>query len=110
AAVSPDPPTKPRRRPGTLFSPRGGLRVVPESGWGMPLAADRLLFPPGWRVTRTALKYSGVSTTLGSLVAAKIVRVIAGALGVVCAVAGSAIAVAWHSTVANIIIRTVQYL
>src|SRR5215469_5505670 len=76
----------------------------------MPLAADRLLFPPGWRVTRMALKWSGVSTTLGSLVAATIVRVIAGAVGVVCADADSARAVAANSAVPNVIIRTVTSL
>src|SRR5215469_4039401 len=72
----------------------------------MPLAADRLLLPPGWRVTRMALKWSGVSTTLGSLVAATIVRVIAGALGVVCADAESARAVEANSIVPNVIVRT----
>src|SRR5713226_5761206 len=42
----------------------------------------------------TALKWSGTSVTVGSLVAATTVRVIAGGAGVVCAVpaAGSAIA------------------
>ena len=54
----------------------------------------------GW-VTRMALKWSGVSTTLGSLVAATIVRVIAGAVGVVWADADSARAVAANSAVPN---------
>src|SRR5436190_23783640 len=76
----------------------------------MPLAADRLLLPPGWRVTRMALKWSGVSTTLGSLVAATIVRVIAGAVGVFCADADSARAVAVNSAVPKVIIRTVTSL
>src|SRR5271166_2904077 len=60
----------------------------------MPLAAKGLLFSPGVRVTLTALKWSGTSVTVGSLVAATTVRVIAGGVGVVCAVpeAGSAIA------------------
>src|SRR4029077_5253075 len=76
----------------------------------MPLAADRLLFPPGWRVTRMALKWSGVSTTLGILVAATIVRVIAGAVGVVWADADSARAITVNSAVPNVIIRTVTSL
>src|SRR5437660_8573362 len=76
----------------------------------MPLAADRLLFPPGWRVTRMALKWSGVSTTLGSLVTATIVRVIAGAVGVVWADADSARAITVNSAVPNVIIRTVTSL
>src|SRR6266850_788834 len=60
----------------------------------MPLAAETPLFSPGGRVTLTALKWSGTSVTVGSLVAATTVRVIAGGAGVVCAVpeAGSAIA------------------
>src|SRR5271166_5853271 len=60
----------------------------------MPLAAKGLLFSPGVRVTLTALKWSGTSVTVGSLVAATTVRVIAGGVGVVGAVpeAGSAIA------------------
>src|SRR6266852_9957025 len=37
----------------------------------------------------TALKWSGMSVTVGSLVAATTVRVIAGGAGVVCAVAGA---------------------
>src|SRR5205809_5553173 len=60
----------------------------------MPLAAETSLFSYGWRVMLTALKWSGTSVTVGSLVAATTVRVIAGGAGVVCAVpeAGSAIA------------------
>src|SRR5712671_506870 len=60
----------------------------------MPLAAKAPLFSPGIRVTLTALKWSGTSVTVGNLVAATTVRVIAGGAGVVCAVpeAGSAIA------------------
>src|SRR6202051_5403243 len=60
----------------------------------MPLAANAPLFSPGVRVTLTALKWSGSSVTVGSLVAATTVRVIAGGAGVVCAVpeAPSAIA------------------
>src|ERR1700691_1474078 len=60
----------------------------------MPLAAETSLFSYGWRVTLTALKWSGTSVTVDSLVAAITVRVIAGGAGVVCAVpaAGSAIA------------------
>src|SRR5258705_13533044 len=51
----------------------------------MPLAAETPLFSPGGRVTLTALKWSGTSVTVGSLVAATTVRVIAGAAGGVCA-------------------------
>src|SRR5216684_4038580 len=49
----------------------------------------------------TALKCSGMSVTVGSLVAATTVRVIAGAAGMVCAVpeAGSAIAPSNNSPV-----------
>src|SRR6516162_2719552 len=57
-------------------------------------AADTLLFSPGFRITLIALKWSGASITLASLVAATTVLVIAGGAGVVCAAAraGSAIA------------------
>src|SRR5216683_4797083 len=67
----------------------------------MPSAAETSLFSPGWRVTLTALKCSGTSVTVGSLVAATTVRVIAGGAGVVCAVpdAGSAIAPSSNSPV-----------
>src|SRR3984893_23667 len=67
----------------------------------MPSAAETSLFSPGWRVTLTALKCSGTSVTVGSLVAATTVRVIAGGVGVVCAVAeaGSAIAPSNNSPV-----------
>src|ERR1700676_2155050 len=60
----------------------------------MPVAAETSLFSYGWRVMLTALKWSGASVTVGSLVAATTVRIIAGGAGVVCAVpeAGSAIA------------------
>src|ERR1700675_1547408 len=60
----------------------------------MPLAAETSLFSSGWRVTLTALKWSGTSVTVGSLLAATTVRVIVGGAGVVCAIpeAGSAIA------------------
>src|SRR5260370_26977274 len=53
----------------------------------MPLAAKAPLFSPGIRVILTALKWSGTSVTVGNLVAATTVRVIAGGAGVVCAVA-----------------------
>src|SRR6516225_3388517 len=58
----------------------------------MPSPADTLLFSPG--ATFTALKWSGGSITVGDLVAATTVRVIAGGGGVVCAAteAGRAIA------------------
>src|SRR3984893_12773250 len=67
----------------------------------MPLAAETSLFASGRRVTLTALKCSGTSVTVGSLVAATTVRVIAGGVGVVCAVAktGSAIAPSNNSPV-----------
>ena len=63
----------------------------------MPLAADRLLFPAGLEGDTRGLKIrSGVSTALEQcLVAATIVgSVIAGEVGVVCADAESARAVA----------------
>src|SRR3981189_1178145 len=67
----------------------------------MPLAAETPLFSPGGRVTLTALKWSGTSVTVGSLVAATTVRVIAGGAGAVCAApeAGSAIAPSSSSSV-----------
>src|ERR1700731_2927676 len=67
----------------------------------MPLAAETSLFSYGWRVTLTALKWSSTSVTVGSLVPATTVRVIAGGAGVVCAVpgAGSAIAPSNNSPV-----------
>src|SRR5258708_7513803 len=67
----------------------------------MPLAAETLLLSPGWRVMLTALKWSGTSVTVGSLVAVTTVRVIAGGAGVVCAApeAGSAIAPSNNSPV-----------
>src|SRR5713226_10068239 len=66
----------------------------------MQLAAKALL-SPGIRVTLTALKWSGTSVTVGSLVAATTVRVIAGGAGVVCAAleVGSAIAPSNNSPV-----------
>src|SRR6202045_4489409 len=60
----------------------------------MPLAAETSLFSSGWKVTLTALKWSGTSVTVGSLVAATTVRVIAGGAGVVCAVTGAGSAIA----------------
>jgi hypothetical protein len=52
-------------------------------------------------VTLTALKWTGTSVTVGSLVAAITVRVIVGGVGVVCAVpeAGSTIALSNSSPV-----------
>src|ERR1700741_432464 len=60
----------------------------------MPLAGETPLFWSGGRVTLTALKWSGASVTVGSLVPATTVRVTAGEVGVVCAVpeAGNTIA------------------
>jgi hypothetical protein len=65
----------------------------------MPLAAKAPLFSPGVRVTLTALKWSGTSVTVGNLVAATTVRVIAGGAGVVCAVAEAASATAPSSCI-----------
>src|SRR5260370_42551921 len=67
----------------------------------MPWAAETLLLSAGWRVMVTALKWSGTSVTVGSLVAVTTVRVIAGGAGVVCAApeAGSAIAPSNNSPV-----------
>src|SRR6266480_4925373 len=68
----------------------------------MPLAAETPLFSPDGRVTLTTLKWSGASVTVGSLVAATTVRVIAGgAVVVVCAApeAGTAIAPSNNSPV-----------
>src|SRR6266702_1818637 len=67
----------------------------------MPLAAETPLFSPGGRVTLTALKWSGTSVTVGSLVAATNVRVIVVGVGVVCAApeVGSAIALSNNSPV-----------
>src|ERR1700730_7969767 len=47
----------------------------------MPLAAETPLFSPEARVMLTALKWSGTSVTVGSLVAATTVRAIAGVAG-----------------------------
>src|SRR3977135_976994 len=57
-------------------------------------APETLAASPGRMVTLMALKCSGTATTVGSLVAATTVRVVAGGAGVVCAVpeARSAIA------------------
>src|SRR6266700_5702318 len=67
----------------------------------MPLAAETPLFSPDGRVTLTTLKWSGTSVTVGSLVAATAVRVIAGGPVVVCAApeAGTAIAPSNNSPV-----------
>jgi len=56
----------------------------------MLLAAERLLLSPGGRVTLTALKESGTSVTVGNLIAAITVRVIAAGGGVDCAAAAVA--------------------
>src|SRR3979411_1558039 len=67
----------------------------------MPLAAETPLFSPGGRVTLTALKWSGNSVMVGSLVAATNVRVIVVGVRVVCAApeVGSAIALSNNSPV-----------
>src|SRR2546429_6423706 len=64
----------------------------------MPSAPEKLLASPGRMVTVRALKCSGTATTVGSLVAATTVRVIAGGAGVVCAVAGATTDAALSST------------
>jgi hypothetical protein len=69
----------------------------------MPLAAKAPLFSLGVRVTLTALKWSGTSVTVGNLVAATTVRVIAGGAGVVCAVAEAASATAPSSCIPNVL-------
>src|SRR6266568_1040209 len=65
----------------------------------MPAAPKKLVAAPGGMVTLTALKWSGTATTVGSLVAATRVRVIAGEAGVVCAAAGPARAAVPRSTI-----------
>jgi hypothetical protein len=65
----------------------------------MPLAAETLLCSPGGSVTLTTLKWSGTSVTVGSLVAATTVRVMADGAGVVCAVAEAASAIAPSSSI-----------
>jgi hypothetical protein len=56
----------------------------------MPVPGATLLFSPRGMVTATALKWSGTSVTVGSLVAAITVRVIADGAGGVCALAETA--------------------
>src|ERR1700722_1925850 len=65
----------------------------------MPLAAETPLSSPGGSVTLTTLKWSGTSVTVGSLVAAITVRVIADGGGVVCAAAEAASAIAPSSSI-----------
>src|SRR6476469_10105291 len=67
----------------------------------MPLTAEIPGVSFGRRVVSTALKWSGTSVTVGSLVAATTVRAIAGGAAVVCAVpeAGSGIAPSNNSPV-----------
>src|SRR5580704_18046342 len=76
----------------------------------MPLAAKTPLFSPGGRVTPTALKWSGTSVTVGSLVAAITVRVIAEGAGVVCAAAAAASAIAPSSSISVILNRMIASL
>src|SRR5437867_1709842 len=52
-------------------------------------APEKLAASPGRMATDRALRCSGTATTVGSLVAATTVRVIAAGAGVVCAVAGA---------------------
>src|SRR5260221_2512615 len=73
----------------------------------MPSAAETPLFSPGGRVTPTALKWSGTSVTVGSLVAAITVRVIAEGVGVVCAAAEAASATAPSTSIPVILNRMI---
>jgi hypothetical protein len=66
----------------------------------MPLADKAALFSPDARVIPTALKWSGTSVTVGNLVAATTVRVIADGACAVCAVAEAASATAPSSSIA----------
>ena len=59
---------------------------------------EKLAASPARMATDRALRCSGTATTVGSLVAATTVRVIAGGAGVVCAVAGAAKDAALSST------------
>src|SRR5438552_4680785 len=56
----------------------------------MPLVEETLLLAPEGMVTLTALKWTGVSPTVGNLVEATTVRAVAGAAGGVCPRAGAA--------------------
>ena len=56
----------------------------------MPLFEETLLLAPDGMVTLTALKWTGVSPTVGNLVAATTVRALAGAAGSVCPAAMAA--------------------
>jgi hypothetical protein len=56
----------------------------------MLLPGEALLFSPRGMVTATALKWSGTSVTVGNLVVAITVRVIADGAGGVCALAAAA--------------------
>src|ERR1700722_19396344 len=71
----------------------------------MPLAAATLLLSPGGKVTLTALKYSGTSVTVGSLVAATNARVIAGGAGAFCATTGAASAIVPSSSIPVVLNR-----
>ena len=51
---------------------------------------EKLLLAPEGMVTLTALKWIGVSPTVGNLVEATIVRAVAGTAGGVCPAAGAA--------------------
>src|SRR6516165_10522673 len=69
----------------------------------MPFAPEKLVASPGRMVTLTALKCSGPPTTVGSLVAATTVRVIAGGAAVVCAIAGAATSAALSNTTPKVL-------
>src|ERR1700732_3838303 len=72
----------------------------------MPLAAETPLFSPEARVTLTALKWSGTSVTVGSLVAATTVRVIASGAGVVCATPEAGCAIAPSSRSSSVVLNS----
>ena len=58
------------------------------------MVEETLLLAPEGMVTLTALKWTGVSPTIGNLVEATTVRAVAGAGGGVCPAAGAASAAA----------------
>jgi hypothetical protein len=60
----------------------------------MPSDEVTLLLAPAGMVTLTALKWTGVSPTVGNLVEATTVRAVAGTAGGVCPAAGAASAAA----------------
>jgi hypothetical protein len=61
---------KPFPAPIVVVSPSATTSAEPESWQKIPSAVAMVSLPPGARVILTALKSSGLSTTLGSFVAA----------------------------------------